>query len=139
MTKSYSELSELQTYKERFDYLKLNGAVGKETFAHERYLNQVLYKSKEWRSARDRAIIRDGGCDLGIEGMPITKAIVHHINPITVKQVLDRDPEVFDLNNLITVDYKTHNAIHYSDEKILQTREPVERVAGDTTPWKTVS
>lgn len=139
-TKSYSELSKLKTFKERFDYLKLSGAVAKETFGYDRYLNQALYKSREWRNVRDKVIIRDGGCDLGVEGYSINKyPMIHHMNPITIEQINNRDPEIFNPEYLITVSKNTHNAIHYSDEEQLQTDSPVERTAGDTTLWKTVS
>ena len=140
MRKTYSELSKLKTFKERYEYLKLSGQVGVETFGSDRYLNQVLYSSEEWRSTRDKVIVRDEGCDLGVKGYKIQKnAIIHHINPITIKQIEDRDPEIFNLDNLVTVSHNTHQAIHYSDEKLLKTDIPVERKAGDTTPWKTVS
>lgn len=136
MTKTYDELSRLDTFEERFEYLKLDGKVSSETFGYERYLNQKLYSSKEWKNIRDRVIIRDNGCDLGIEGYGITsKAMIHHINPITRQMILDRDPMIFDLNNLITVSHSTHNAIHYSNKDILVT-EFKERKPGDTTPWK---
>lgn len=124
------------TFEERFNYLKLEGRVGKETFGYDRYLNQILYKDKEWLRIRRDIIIRDDGCDLGIPGRGIHgKILVHHINPITVEDVLNRSPKVFDPDNLICTSLLTHNAIHYSDESIL-TLDPVERRPNDTCPWK---
>lgn len=135
-SKSYSELMKLETFEERFNYLKLEGKVGEETFGNDRILNQILYKDPKWRSIRDDIIIRDNGCDLGIEGREIDgPVLVHHINPITVKDVIDRSPKVFDPDNLISTVLNTHNAIHYSDESIL-IKDPVARRANDTCPWK---
>lgn len=135
-SKSYSELIKLDTFEERFNYLKLEGKVGEETFGNDRILNQILYKDPKWRSTRDDIIIRDNGCDLGIEGREIDgPVLVHHINPITVKDVIDRSPKVFDPDNLISTVLNTHNAIHYSDESIL-VKDPVARRANDTCPWK---
>lgn len=126
----------LETFEERFNYLKLEGKVGEETFGNDRILNQILYKDPKWRSIRDDIIIRDNGCDLGIEGREIDgPVLVHHINPITVKDVIDRSPKVFDPDNLISTVLNTHNAIHYSDESIL-IKDPVARRANDTCPWK---
>lgn len=136
MIRTYSELITLPTFEERFEYLKLDGKVGVQTFGSHRWLNQVLYRSPEWRHIRDKVIFRDNGCDLGIEGHDIYKnAYIHHLNPITKQQVLDRDPSLFDLNNLITVSYQTHQAIHYGDKSILML-DPVERFANDVTPWR---
>lgn len=133
---SYTELSKLNTFKERFDYLKLDGKVGAETFGYDRYLNQALYNSREWKKVRDEVIIRDKGCDLGIEGYEITsKPIIHHMNPITREQIDNRDPIVFDPEYLITVTHRTHNAIHYGDSEQIS-KEPIERTKGDTCPWK---
>lgn len=145
--RSYLELITIPTFEERFDYLQLKGAVGKETFGYDRYLNQVLYNSREWRRFRDQIIVRDNGCDLACEGHEILgvrdkdgklhrpKIIVHHINPITVEDVLERNPMVFDPNNTITTTMNTHNAIHYGDETLLVT-SPVERSKNDTCPWR---
>lgn len=134
--KSYSELVKLQTYEERFEYLKLNGSVGVDTFGGSRYLNQVFYKSDEWKTARNTVIIRDNGCDLGIEDRSIGKPIlVHHINPITKEDILNRDPSLTDPENLICVSKLTHDAIHYGDENLL-VKAPVERSKNDTCPWR---
>ena len=134
--RTYSELSTLPTFKERFNYLKLDGRVGLETFGHDRYLNQILYNSPEWRKFRSSIIVRDDGCDLACEGYEIFgRIIIHHINPITVQDILNRDPKVFDPENVITTVHNTHNAIHYSDESLLITT-PIERSRNDTCPWK---
>lgn len=133
---NYTEFSKLETFEERFDYLKLEGSVGAETFGYDRYLNQALYNSREWRKIRNEVIIRDLGCDLGVEGYPITKKpIIHHMNPITREQIENRDPIVFDPEYLITVTHETHNAIHYGDSKEIS-KNPIERTKGDTCPWK---
>ena len=134
--KTYSELITLPTFEERYDYLKLNGRVGESTFGYDRYLNQILYTSKEWRRFRDTIIIRDNGCDLGCEGFEFSgRATVHHINPITVEDVINRSPKVFDPENVITVSDNTHKAIHYSDSNLL-IKGPVIRTRNDTCPWK---
>lgn len=136
MNRSYSELITIPTYEDRFHYLQLNGAVGKDTFGYDRYLNQILYNSKEWKRFRDEIIIRDNGCDLAFEGYDIHgRILVHHINPITVDDVVNRNPIVFDPENVICVTHNTHNAIHYGDESLLITA-PVERTKHDTCPWK---
>ena len=125
--RTYSELITLPTFKERFNYLRLDGRVGLETFGHDRYLNQILYNSPEWRNLRSRIVTRDCGRDLACEGYDIYgQVLVHHINPITVKDILDRNPMVFDPENLITTVHNTHNAIHYGDESLLTT-EPIIR------------
>lgn len=136
MNKSYSEVMQLKTFEERFEYLKLNGVVGKETFGYDRILNQVLYKKSKWRRKRNDIIIRDNGCDLGIEGREIYgPVLVHHINPITIEDILNDHPKVYDDENLICVTRNTHNAIHYSDESIL-VKDPIERTPNDTCPWR---
>ena len=136
MNRSYSELITIPTYEDRFHYLQLNGAVGKDTFGYDRYLNQILYNSKEWKRFRDEITIRDNGCDLAFEGYDIHgRILVHHINPITVDDVINRNPIVFDPENVICVTHNTHNAIHYGDERLLITA-PVERTKHDTCPWK---
>ena len=133
--RTYSELITLPTFKERFNYLKLDGRVGLETFGHDRYLNQILYNSPEWRNLRSRIVTRDCGRDLACEGYDIYgQVLVHHINPITVKDILDRNPMVFDPENLITTVHNTHNAIHYGDKSLLTT-EPIIRYKDDTCPW----
>lgn len=134
--KSYSELITLPTFEERFRYLQLKGAVGKDTFGYDRYLNQVLYNSPEWKRCRRDIILRDNGCDLACPGFELHyRVLVHHINPITVEDVIKRRPCVFDPENLITTTHDTHNAIHYGDESKLAIR-PIERFANDTCPWK---
>lgn len=136
MNRSYLELVELKTFEERFDYLRLDGIVGAETFGSSRQLNQALYRSYEWKKIRDMIILRDNGCDLGIEGRDIfQQPYIHHLNPITKKQILDRDSILFDPNNLITVSYQTHQAIHYGDKSILLL-DPIERFANDVAPWR---
>lgn len=136
MTKSYLEMSELQSFEERLEYLMLDGKVGEETFGFDRYLNQALYKSKEWRSLREKIIIRDNGCDLGVEGYEINdRILIHHINPITQQDILERDACIFDPNNLVSVSKRTHDAIHYSSSLIV-TNKPKIRTANDTCPWK---
>ena len=134
--RTYSELITIPTFEERFEYLKLNGSVGLETFGHDRYLNQILYNSPEWRRFRPEIIVRDNGCDLACEGYEIFgKILIHHINPITAKDILNRNPKVFDPENVITTVHNTHNAIHYGDKNLLIT-EPIERSRNDTCPWK---
>lgn len=136
MNKTYSELCEIKSFEERFEYLKLNGIVGTDTFGFNRYLNQILYRSSEWKKIRNKVIIRDNGCDLGVEGYDISgRILIHHINPITIEDVRNRNSIIFDLNNLITVSHNTHNAIHYGDKDLLITG-PVERKPNDTCPWK---
>lgn len=135
-TKTYSELIKIPTYEERFQYLQLKGAVGKDTFGYDRYLNQILYNSPEWKRLRNQIIIRDNGCDLGCEGYEIYgRVLIHHLNPITVEDVVSRNPIVFDPENLICVSHNTHNAIHYGDESLL-ILAPVERTKNDTCPWR---
>lgn len=134
--KRYSELITIPTYEERFQYLQLKGAVGKDTFGYDRYLNQILYNSPEWKRLRNQIIIRDNGCDLGCEGYEIYgRVLIHHMNPITVEDVVSRNPIVFDPENLICVSHNTHNAIHYGDESLL-ILAPVERTKNDTCPWR---
>lgn len=136
MTKSYNELLEKETFEDKFEYLKTNSKVGAETFGCNRYLNQQLYSSKEWKHVRNTVILRDNGCDLGVKDRIINgRIIVHHINPITVDDVLNRDKKVFDLNNLICVSEQTHNAIHYSDDSQI-IKDYVGREPNDTIPWK---
>ena len=136
MSKCYSELILLPTFEERYEYLKLSGQVGFETFGPERYLNQILYRSPEWRHVRREVIIRDEGCDLAHPEFEIfDKILIHHINPITIDDVKNRDPKIFDMENLITVSHNTHNAIHYGSADLLPVLPP-ERYPGDTCPWK---
>lgn len=134
--KTYSELITFPTFEERFKYLQLNGSVGRETFGYDRYLNQMFYKSDEWKSLRDRIIARDNGCDLGVEGYEIyNRVLIHHINPITIDDILRHRPMAFDPENLISTTHRTHNAIHYGDENQLITG-PVVRTRNDTCPWR---
>lgn len=137
MYKSYSELIKLDTIEERFNYLKLSGYVGDVTFGGHRYLNQHFYKTDpDWLMARKEVILRDNGCDLAHEDYPITgKIYIHHVNPITIDDVLKRRPCLYDLENLISVSFQTHNAIHYGDSKQLPIM-PVERNKNDTCPWR---
>lgn len=136
MRKTYTEMCSLPTFEERFRYLQLNGAVGSATFGSARYLNQALYKSDLWKRIKRKVILRDNGCDLGIEGREIMdKVYVHHINPISAEDILNRNPVVFDPENLVTVSLNTHNAIHYSSEDIL-VKLPEERKPNDTCPWR---
>lgn len=135
--RSYKELSRLKSFEDRFAYLRLHGKVGSDTFGFDRYLNQALYSSTEWKRFRRQVIIRDNGCDLGDPGRPIKaeRVIIHHINPLTVKDLEERSPALFDMNNVICVSNQTHQAIHYGDENLLP-KDPVERRPGDTCPWK---
>jgi len=136
MIRTYSDLRRLPTLKERFEYLKLAGKVGADTFGFDRYLNQRFYKLGKWKSARNYVIIRDNGCDLGVEGYEIgDKVLVHHMNPITLDNVLEMDDALFDPEFLICVSHDTHNAIHYGDANLLP-KLPIERRPGDTCPWK---
>ncbi len=137
MTKSYSELSKINTYLGRFEYLKIGGKTGEQTFGTERYLNQILYKSPEWKSFRRNIIIRDLGMDMGFDGFPIDGIIlIHHINPITAQDILDRSRIIFDPENVISVSKRTHNAIHYGDSGLLDVDILVERRPNDTCPWR---
>jgi hypothetical protein len=134
--RSYSELMTIPTFIERYNYLRLDGVVGATTFGYDRYLNQVLYTSKEWRSFRDKIITRDDGCDLACEDFELhSRIIVHHINPITVEDVLSRSSKVFDPENVVCVSHMTHEAIHYGDESLLPLL-PKERMINDTCPWR---
>ena len=138
MKKSYSELILLPTFEERFQYLQLGGRVGESTFGFNRYLNQILYGSGEWKTFKRDMSIRDLGCDLAAEGHEIFKGMkptLHHINPITVDDVLKRNPCVFDPENVITTTFMTHQAIHYGDESLLP-KPLVERRPYDTCPWR---
>lgn len=134
--KTYSELITIPTFEERFEYLKLDGQVGVETFGFNRYLNQAFYKSDEWLSIRDYIITRDNGCDLGMEGYEIYgRILIHHINPITKDDIIQRSRILLDPENLITTVKRTHDAIHYGDSNLLM-RAPIERRKNDTCPWR---
>ena len=132
----YSELKRIPTFKERFEYLRLAGIVGESTFGFDRYLNQLFYTSAKWKKIRNQIIIRDNGCDLGIEGYDLrSKIIVHHMNPLTIKEVEEVSDEIFNPEFLICVSQRTHNAIHFGDASLLPCG-PVERKPNDTCPWK---
>ena len=136
MIRTYAELSKLKTFKERYEYLRLGGVVGTDTFGFDRYLNQIFYRSTEWRSIRDFVIVRDNGWDLGIEGHEIYgKILIHHMNPISVEDILRRSDFLLNPEYLISTILTTHNAIHYGDESLLVT-EPIVRSRNDTCPWK---
>ena len=134
--RTYSELVRLPTFEERFRYLKLDGLVGKDTFGFDRYLNQEFYRSKEWKEVRDFVIVRDNGCDLGMDGYEIVGRIyIHHMNPITVNDIVHSSDFLLNPDYLICMSHNTHNAVHYGDEDLLVTA-PVERRKNDTCPWK---
>ena len=134
--RAYSELILLPTFEERYEYLRIGGRVGEETFGFDRYLNQIFYKDPEWLAARDEVIIRDNGCDLGIPGREIhSRILVHHMNPITKDDILKRSKTLLDPEYLICTIKQTHDAIHYGDESLLL-KDPVERSKNDTCPWK---
>lgn len=134
--RTYSELIKLSTFEERFQYLKLDGDVGVETFGFDRYLNQAFYSSDEWKSIRNQVIIRDNGCDLGIEGREIYKRIIiHHMNPITKEDLLYRTEYLLNPEYMICTMKNTHDAIHYGDENLLF-KDPIERKPNDTCPWR---
>lgn len=134
--RTYSELIKLPTFEERYEYLKLDGKVGEETFGFDRYINQEFYRSNEWLKVRDFVIVRDGGCDLAIEDREIVgKILVHHMNPITIDDVLNRSEFLLDPEYLISTIKNTHDAIHYGDSSLLIT-VPIERRKNDTCPWR---
>lgn len=135
MTRCYSELSKLNTFEERFNYLRLKGAVGADTFGFDRYLNQRFYRSPEWKTARRDVIIRDNGCDLGLKGYELYNNIyVHHMNPISPNDLIHGESWIYDPEYLICVSFDTHQAIHYGDISLLP-KLPVERTMNDTCPW----
>lgn len=134
--RTYNELIELETFEERFNYLKLNGTIGEDTFGFERFLNQAFYKSNEWRHIRNHVIVRDQGCDLGIHGRDIHGRIyIHHINPIRIEDFDNRYDLLLDPRYLITTTHTTHNAIHYGDKSLL-VADPIVRTKNDTIPWR---
>lgn len=146
MIRTYSELKTLSTFEERFQYLQLNGAVGKETFGFDRYFNQKFYTSPEWRAIRDQIIIRDNCCDLGVEGYEIPdliikgkrvrpKIFIHHMNPVMLTDIETKSDILMNPEYLITTTLDTHNAIHYGDASLLVSA-PIERSKNDTCPWK---
>ena len=134
--KTYSQLKQLQTFEERYDYLKLGGVVGEDTFGFDRYMNQNVYRSREWKRVRDEVIMRDNGCDLGVDGHEIRgKILIHHMNPITSKDIHRVSDYLLNPEYLICVTHRTHNAIHYGDESLIITA-PIERTQNDTCPWR---
>ena len=134
--RTYSELILLPTFEERFEYLRLDGKVGEDTFGFDRYLNQLFYRSQEWRKIRDYVIVRDNACDLGVEGCDIySKVLIHHMNPITARDIEKRTELVLDPEYLICTTHNTHNAIHYGDENLI-IKTPIMRTKNDTCPWK---
>lgn len=134
--RTYSELIQIPSFKERFKYCQLNGQIGIDMFGFDRYLNQTLYRSARWRSLRNQIIIRDNGCDLAHEDFPVNKRVlIHHLNPITEQDVLNESSVLFDPENLICVSHETHNAIHYGTEALLP-QGNIERKPNDTCPWR---
>lgn len=135
--KRYSDLKQFSTFEERFDFLKLNGSVGEETFGFDRYINQKFYRSEEWKKIRNDVIVRDNGTDLGIKDKEIIgKIIVHHMNPITKEDIENREEWVFNPDYLICVSPETHRAIHYGDSDMISKTEIIERKPNDTCPWR---
>jgi len=136
ITRTYSDLIKLPTFEERFRYLRLGGVVGEDTFGFDRYLNQVFYRSRRWKEIRDHVIIRDNGCDLGVEGREIhERIIIHHMNPIRLSDIESESAYLLNPEYLISTIHSTHNAIHYGDESLL-IKAPVERSKNDTCPWR---
>ena len=134
-TRKFSELIRLVSFEDRFEYLSLKGTVGRSTFGYDRYINQRFYTSREWRLIRNEVIVRDRGCDLGVEGYEIhDRVYIHHMNPITIEDIQERNPDILDPRFLITTTLETHNAIHYGDISLV-TRLPEERRPNDTVPW----
>lgn len=135
MIRSYSELSRIVGFDERFDYLKLNGAVGRSTFGFDRYINQKFYTSYEWKRARNQVILRDDGCDLGVPGYEIYgQLLIHHINPMGVDDIIHGEEWIFDPEYLITTTQNTHNAIHFGSDKLLP-KTVIARSPHDTKLW----
>lgn len=135
MIRTYTRLSQLDTFEDRFRYLALHGAVGEATFGYDRYINQNFYRSRQWKQTRNYIIDRDGGCDLGIDGYEIhSRLIIHHMNPMEASDIIHGDDSILDPEFLITTTHQTHNAIHYGDERQLP-RPFVERRRGDTKLW----
>lgn len=136
MIKTYTELIRMQTFQERFEYLKLDGSVGTETFGFDRYLNQIFYNSKEWKRLRNEIIVRDKGCDLAYDGYEIQgNIIIHHMNPITPEDIINRNDDLLNPEYLISTVLNTHNAIHYGDSNLLP-HALVERRKNDMCPWR---
>lgn len=139
MIRTYSELIIIPTFEERFEYLRLDGEVCKETFGFDRVFNQMFYTSKEWRNFRHKIIVRDNGCDLGVEGYEIpngVKIIIHHLNPISIEDIQRSTKLLMDPENSISTILQTHNAIHYGDADQLPKNSFIERSLNDTCPWR---
>lgn len=136
MIRTYTDLSKLETLEERFNYLQLGDRVGKETFGFDRYINQVFYKHQEWKQIRNEIIVRDNGCELGLEGYEIGSSIyVHHMNPVTINDIEEWSAYLVDPEYLVCMSFKMHNAIHFGDSQILGSYEIVERSPNDTKLW----
>ena len=137
MIRTYEGLCQYDTFEDRFAYLKLSGKIGVSTFGFDRWMNQKFYTSQEWRSVRDLVIIRDGGCDMGLEGRELYDRIaIHHMNPVSIEDLVGfANPQLLDPDYLICVGHRTHNAIHYGDSSSL-IHIPKDRKPGDTTPWR---
>lgn len=134
--RTYSELITFPTFEERYQYLRLNGSVGRETFGFDRYMNQFFYRFPEWKKVRNEVIARDNGCDLGVEGREIFgRVLIHHMNPISPEDIRDRSDLLLNPEFLITTVHNTHQAIHYGDESLL-ILSPIQRARHDTCPWK---
>lgn len=137
MSKSYIDMLAFDSFEERFEYLKLSGTVGKETFGYDRYLNQQFYKTMRWKKVRDAVIIRDSGCDLGCLDRPINSSVVvHHIQPISEKDIYHNREILYDMNNLISTTAETHRAIHYGNIQLLAPSKPLIRRPNDQSPWR---
>lgn len=136
LIRCYKELIRLKAFEERYEYLRLGGIVGESTFGFDRWLNQLLYSSSEWNKIRNKIIIRDNGCDLGVEGYDVhNRIIVHHMNPLIIEDVRNVSPDIFNEEYLISCSQRTHNAIHYGNSNLLP-KGPIERRPWDTCPWK---
>lgn len=136
--RTYSELMTFKTFEDRFNYLKLEGSVGEDTFGFDRYLNQIFYRSPEWRQIRNFVITRDMGCDLAIPEREIInqQILIHHMNPLTKEDIINKSDYLLNPDFLICTTKRTHNAIHYSDDRILQEINPVIRSKNDQCPWR---
>ena len=135
--RTYREVSQLRTFEERYEYLKLSSIIGDKTFGFERYLNQGFYRSPEWKRVRREVILRDNGCDLGVDGREIVDHIeIHHITPISLEDFENGSPLLLDLNNLICTSPSTHKAIHYGESNLITPSEPTIRRPNDTCPWR---
>lgn len=136
MIRTYTELSSIDSFEDRLRYLKLNGNVGSETFGFDRYLNQLFYRSPEWKKIRNEIIIRDKACDLGVEGFELdSRIIIHHMNPISKDDIINQTDLLLNPEYLICTSHRTHQAIHYGDEELIQPRL-IERKRNDTCPWR---